>query len=182
MARIRELAPQAGIRSNVIVGFPGETDEDFEELVNFVDAAALDVCGVFGYSDEDGTEAEGYEDKVPQGVIDERVDVLSGVTEASSAERAAGRVGQRVSLLVESVTAATDHGEADWDEWAEESEGRAFADGLVVETRAEHQGPESDGTTRLLPDSPHSAPPRVGDIVEAQVISSLGADLLAVAR
>ena len=59
-ARIRALAPEAGIRSNVIVGFPGETEEDLAELEAFLGEARLDAVGVFGYSDEDGTEAAGY--------------------------------------------------------------------------------------------------------------------------
>ena len=62
--RIRALAPEAGIRSNVIVGFPGETDDDVAELERFLTAARLDAVGVFGYSDEDGTEAAGYDGKV----------------------------------------------------------------------------------------------------------------------
>ena len=58
--QVRARAPLAGIRSNVIVGFPGETEEDLVELEGFLTAARLDVVGVFGYSDEDGTEAETY--------------------------------------------------------------------------------------------------------------------------
>ncbi len=62
--RVRGLAPEAGIRSNVIVGFPGETDADLDVLCDFLVAARLDVTGVFGYSDEDGTEAETFADKL----------------------------------------------------------------------------------------------------------------------
>ena len=62
--RVRGLAPEAGIRSNVIVGFPGETDADLDVLCDFLVAARLDVTGVFGYSDEDGTEAASYADKL----------------------------------------------------------------------------------------------------------------------
>ena len=54
---VREIAPEAGVRSNFIVGFPGETEEEFAELVAFLEEARLDVIGIFGYSDEDGTEA-----------------------------------------------------------------------------------------------------------------------------
>ena len=63
-SRVRGLAPEAGVRSNVIVGFPGETDDDLEVLCDFLVAARLDVTGVFGYSDEDGTEAATYADKL----------------------------------------------------------------------------------------------------------------------
>ena len=62
--RIRKLAPEAGVRSNVIVGFPGETDDDLATLCDFLVAARLDVTGVFGYSDEDGTEAASYDGKL----------------------------------------------------------------------------------------------------------------------
>src|SRR5689334_13555831 len=62
--QVRTLAPAAGVRSNVIVGFPGETDDDLQVLCDFLVAARLDVTGVFGYSDEDGTEAAGLPDKL----------------------------------------------------------------------------------------------------------------------
>src|SRR5690606_33857051 len=64
IASIRDRAPEAGIRSNVIVGFPGETEDDVEELEDFLTRAKLDVVGVFGYSDEDGTEAADLPDKI----------------------------------------------------------------------------------------------------------------------
>ena len=64
--RVRSLAPEAGVRSNVIVGFPGETEQDLETLCDFLVAARLDVVGVFGYSDEDGTEAATYDDKLDE--------------------------------------------------------------------------------------------------------------------
>jgi len=64
---IRTLRPDAGVRSNVIVGFPGETEADVDELCAFLDAAALDAIGVFAYSDEEGTEAAGFSDKVDDG-------------------------------------------------------------------------------------------------------------------
>jgi MiaB/RimO family radical SAM methylthiotransferase len=64
--RVRSLAPAAGVRSNVIVGFPGETEEDVETLCDFLVGARLDVVGVFGYSDEDGTEAATYDDKLDE--------------------------------------------------------------------------------------------------------------------
>ena len=76
--RIRALAPEAGIRSNVIVGFPGETDDDLAELEEFLDGARLDAVGVFGYSDEDGTEAAGYDGKLPAEEIAARVDADHG--------------------------------------------------------------------------------------------------------
>ena len=64
--RVRALAPEAGVRSNVIVGFPGETEDDLETLCDFLVAARLDVVGVFGYSDEDGTEAATFDGKLDE--------------------------------------------------------------------------------------------------------------------
>src|SRR5690242_21279407 len=64
LERVRAHAPAAGVRSNVIVGFPGETEDDLQTLCDFLVAARMDVTGVFGYSDEDGTEAAGFSDDV----------------------------------------------------------------------------------------------------------------------
>ncbi|HEV7625978.1 MAG TPA: radical SAM protein, partial [Streptomyces sp.] len=82
---IRAKAPQAGIRSNFIVGFPGESEADFEELERFLSAARLDAIGVFGYSDEDGTEAAGYGSKNDPDVVAERLERVSRLAEEMSA-------------------------------------------------------------------------------------------------
>ncbi|MCW2607725.1 MAG: rimO [Frankiales bacterium] len=123
LGTVRSKAPAAGVRSNVIVGFPGETEADVAELERFLVEARLDVVGVFGYSDEDGTEAEGLPDHLPQDVVDERVARLQDLVEELTSQRAEERVGERVSVLVES------------------------ADG---EGRAEHQAPEVDGSTTVV--------------------------------
>jgi ribosomal protein S12 methylthiotransferase RimO len=157
LARVRTLAPAAGVRSNVIVGFPGETDEDLRTLCDFLVDARLDVTGVFGYSDEDGTEAEGFDGKLDDDEIRTRVEHVTDLVEQLTADRAAERIGELVEVLVESV-----------------EEG---PDGRAVEGRADHQGPEVDGTTRL-PSGSYA----VGDLVPATVVASEGADLLAEAR
>ncbi len=125
--QVRSASPAAGVRSNVIVGFPGETEDDVAELERFLGAARLDTVGVFGYSDEDGTEAEHLPDHVPQPAVDERVARLSALVEELTAQRAEERIGELVEVLVEST------------------------DG---EGRAEHQAPEVDGTTRLPAPAP----------------------------
>ena len=153
LAEIRRLAPEAGARSNVIVGFPGETRGDVAELVRFLEAARLDAVGVFGYSDEDGTEAAGLPGKVPAATVRRRYGKLLGLAEELGAQRAAERVGATVRVLVETVT-----------------------DG-AVEGRAAHQAPEVDGSTTLLVDPTRV---RVGDLVEATVTGSDGVDLVAV--
>src|SRR3954467_890893 len=81
LADVRRQAPAAGVRSNFIVGFPGETEADFDTLCAFVTDARLDAVGVFGYSDEDGTEAASYDAKVPDELIRERVEHLGDLVE-----------------------------------------------------------------------------------------------------
>jgi ribosomal protein S12 methylthiotransferase RimO len=125
LAQIRAAAPTAGVRSNVIVGFPGETEDDVAELERFLTAARLDAIGVFGYSDEDGTEAEGLPDKVDPDELQRRVARLTALAEELTAQRAEERVGEIVSVLIES------------------------ADG---EGRADHQAPDVDGTTLVRGD------------------------------
>ncbi|MDQ1288224.1 MAG: ribosomal protein methylthiotransferase [Actinomycetota bacterium] len=158
--RIRALAPTAGIRSNVIVGFPGETDDDVAELERFLTEAMLDVVGVFGYSDEDGTEAAGFAGKLAPDVVSARVTRVGDLVEQLTAERAADRVGEIVQVLVE------DLGEDD-------------GDGPVPFGRAAHQGPEVDGATLLPPSLSPGARLRVGDVVTARVVRSEGVDLVA---
>ncbi|NUP52136.1 MAG: radical SAM protein [Catenulispora sp.] len=100
LAQVRQCAPEAGARSNFIVGFPGETWDDYLEVEAFVREAALDAVGVFGYSDEEGTEAAGLPDKVEQSVIAERVSRLSAVAREAMAARAQRRIGSTVDVIV----------------------------------------------------------------------------------
>ena len=153
LQRIRTQAPEAGVRSNVIVGFPGETAEDLETLCDFLVEARLDVTGVFGYSDEDGTEAASYDDKLDDDEVAERLEHVTALVEELNAQRAEERVGEDVGVLVESVDAE---------------------DGVVG--RAAHQGPEVDGTTRVV-DAP--AGTTVGDLLRAAVTGTDGVDLVA---
>ena len=120
--RVRAVAPLAGVRSNVIVGFPGETDADFTTLMDFAAAARLDALGVFGYSDEDGTEAQTLDGALPDDVIADRLETMAELAQELCDQRAADRVGERVRVLIEEP------------------------DGVG---RAAHQGPEVDGSTRL---------------------------------
>jgi tRNA A37 methylthiotransferase MiaB len=143
--QIRALSPGAGIRSNVIVGFPGETEDDVDILENFLATAQLDAIGVFGYSAEDGTEAAGFSDEIPDHVIRARVERIASVAEVVVEKRASLRIGSRVSVIMDSPG----------------------------EGRADHQGPE-DGVTLLTEGDYHR-----GDVVNALVVSSEGADLVA---
>ncbi|GLY37301.1 ribosomal protein S12 methylthiotransferase RimO [Amycolatopsis sp. NBRC 101858] len=100
LERIRAVAPDAGVRSNFIAGFPGETDADFAELKLFLEHARLDAAGVFEYSDEDGTEAAGLPEKVPATVRAERVEELSVLADDLVSRRAEERLGTVVEVLV----------------------------------------------------------------------------------
>lgn len=153
LEQVRVLAPEAGVRANVIVGFPGETDEDLQTLCDFLEAARMDVTGVFGYSDEDGTEAAGFDEslKLDEDEIRERTERVTALVEELNAQRAEERIGEDVLVLVESVE-----------------------DG-VVEGRAAHQGPEVDGTTVLT----GADGAQVGDLVPAVVTGTDGVDLVA---
>lgn len=155
LADVRRQAPGAGVRSNFIVGFPGETEQDFATLCDFVAEARLDAIGVFGYSDEDGTEAEGYPDKLDPDAIAERLEHLQALADELTAQRAEERIGEEVLVLVESVT----------DE-----------DGFLVEGRAACQGPEVDGSTTL---TGVDGSVQVGDMILARVVDTVGVDLVA---
>jgi ribosomal protein S12 methylthiotransferase len=148
ISQIRVLSPEAGIRSNFIVGFPGETQEDFDDLANFITQAKLDAVGVFGYSDEDNTEALDLADKVDAEVIAQRVETLSSLADEMVSLRAQARIGENVRVLIE--------------------------DEELQEGRAAHQGPEVDGTTSFI-----GTQFKVGQYVDAVVIDSMGADLVA---
>lgn len=152
LEQVRSHAPEAGVRSNVIVGFPGETDEDLQTLCDFLVAARMDVTGVFGYSDEDGTEAATFTDKHDDDEIAARVQHVTDLVGELNAQRAEERVGAVVEVLVEEVDDDGEH-----------------------VGRAAHQGPEVDGTTRL-----ESYDGRVGDLVRATVVAAEGVDLVAV--
>ncbi|WP_281689686.1 30S ribosomal protein S12 methylthiotransferase RimO [Pseudonocardia thermophila] len=153
-ARIRALNPEAGIRSNFIVGFPGETEEDLAELEAFLTEARLDAVGVFGYSDEDGTEAAGYPDKIDPEVVAERVERITALADELINQRAEEREGAEVTVLVESV-----------------GDGEATG-------RAAHQAPEVDGEVVLLDGQVEVAELQVGDLVRGVVTGSAGADLV----
>ncbi|SOC50446.1 SSU ribosomal protein S12P methylthiotransferase [Blastococcus aggregatus] len=155
--RARSLAPGAGFRTNVILGFPGETEEDVAELERFLTLGRLDAVGVFGYSDEDGTEAIGLPGKLDQVEIDARVRRITDLVEELTAQRAEDRIGERVEvLLTEDLS-------------AEEGPGSWLG-------HAAHQDPDADGTTTVA-GVPEGAV--AGQLVEAVVEGTEGVDLVA---
>jgi ribosomal protein S12 methylthiotransferase len=149
ISQIRALSPTAGIRSNFIVGFPGESDAQFMDLIEFLSQAQLDAIGVFGYSDEDKTEAETLPNKVAPEIIAERVSELSTLVDELITQRSEMRIGEKISVLIE--------------------------DEAEQEGRAEHQGPDVDGSTFVKSRNKY----RVGDYVDAVVSDVAGVDLIA---
>lgn len=155
IARIRDLDPDAGIRSNVIVGFPGETRAEYEELLDFLQEARLDAVGVFGYSDEEGTEAATLADKVDPDEVHERVGEVTALVDEVMAQRAEDRLGDIVDVLVEAV-------DYDDDEWP-----------LAV-GRAGHQGPD-DAAASVRIERIEIA---TGDLVRVRIVGVEGVDLI----
>jgi MiaB/RimO family radical SAM methylthiotransferase len=149
ISQIRALSPNAGIRSNFIVGFPGETDAQFIDLVEFLSQAQLDAIGVFGYSDEDNTEALSLNGKVSPEVISERAEELSTLVDELITQRSEMRIGEQIRVLIE--------------------------DEAEQEGRAEHQGPDVDGSTFIKSRNKY----RVGEYVNAVVSDVEGVDLIA---
>ncbi len=100
---IRHAAPDAALRSSFIVGFPGETDSDVEELAEFLDATRLDWAGFFPYSAEEGTSAAAFDDQIPDDVKAERLRHLQSIQDDITALRNAEQVGRRLEVLVDQV-------------------------------------------------------------------------------
>ncbi|MFV0451101.1 MAG: MiaB/RimO family radical SAM methylthiotransferase, partial [Propioniciclava sp.] len=151
LGRIRSRTPHAGIRSNVIVGFPGETEADVDLLAGFLEQARLDAVGVFAYSDEEGTEAYGLPDHVAPEVVAERMDRIVTLTQNLMEQRADERIGERVRVLVESVE-----------------------DGVAT-GRAAHQGPDVDPVCHIEDPGPEV---QVGGFIWGRVTATDGVDLI----
>ncbi len=152
--QIRDRSPEAGVRSNFIVGFPGETAEDLTELELFLSHAGLDAIGIFGYSDEDGTEAASLSGQLDAAEISRRVEEFAALADELMTQRAENRLGETLDVLIE-----------------EPSEDGP--DGSYL-GRAAHQAPEVDGVTTVISDGPLAA----GDMVRAVVTGSEGVDLI----
>jgi ribosomal protein S12 methylthiotransferase len=126
--RMRERVPGLALRTSFIVGFPGETEAEFEELLRFVDEARFDNVGVFTYSDEEGTASHDLPDRVPPRVKERRRRRLLALQRRLSARRNRARVGERVEVLVEGV-----HPDSD----------------LLLRGRTAGQAPDVDGSVIL---------------------------------
>ena len=151
----RAACPDLVIRSTFIAGFPGETEVEFDYLLNFLDEAQIDRAGCFAYSPVDGATANLLEKPVPDAIREDRRARFMAKAEEISIKRLEKKVGKRIQVLID----------------------RIDADGGIGRTVGD--APEIDGLVRVLPPSKPSKRYRVGEFVRATVISSQGHDLIA---
>jgi ribosomal protein S12 methylthiotransferase len=158
LARIkawRETCPEIAIRSTFIVGFPGETEDDFKMLLDFMEEAQLDRVGCFAYSAVDGATANALDGQVPEEIKKERLSRFMEVQERISAAKVAAKIGSLQTVLVDELT--------------EDDEGNAIA---IARTKAD--APEIDGIV-YLQDAEGLNP---GDFVDVQIVDAQGHDLI----
>ena len=112
IAAIRAREPEAAFRSNFIVGYPGETEEDHDALLDFVAEARVDWCGFFAYSSEEGTYATGLDGEVAPGLVAERLGELTEIQDRITADRRDELIGRTVRVLVDEPGVGRTHREA----------------------------------------------------------------------
>jgi ribosomal protein S12 methylthiotransferase len=155
IAKWREMCPSLVIRSTFIAGFPGETDEEFKYLLDFLGEAQIDRAGCFAYSPVEGALANDLPGALDQNVREARQAEFMAVAEEISIERLAQKVGKRIRVIVDSVT-------------PEGGIGRSAAD-----------APEIDGLVHILPPSRPSKRYRAGELIKVTVLEARGHDLIA---
>jgi ribosomal protein S12 methylthiotransferase len=158
LARWRELCPELVVRSTFIAGFPGETEAEFETLLDFIREAGIDRAGCFAYSPVGGAAANDLPGALPQAVREERRARFMAVAEAVSIRKLQARVGAQMQVLVDQAPALGRKGGV----------GRSYAD-----------APEIDGVVRLLPPDKASKTLKVGEFTRAQIVAADGHDLIA---
>ncbi len=158
IARWREMCPELVIRSTFIAGFPGETEAEFEHLLDFVRAAGIDRAGCFAYSPVEGATANDLPGMLPAEEREARRARFMAVAEAVSAQRLQRRVGATMQVLVDSAPGLGRKGGV----------GRSYAD-----------APEIDGVVRLLPPEKVSKTMKVGEFTKARIVAAEGHDLVA---
>jgi len=158
IARWRELCPEIVIRSTFIAGFPGETEAEFQHLLDFLREAQIDRAGCFAYSPVEGAAANELPGMLPQEVREERRARFMAVAEEVSAVRLRRRIGATMQVLVDAAPALGRKGGV----------GRSYAD-----------APEIDGTVRLLPPQKLSKRLVVGEFTQARIVATDGHDLVA---
>ncbi|OBS30701.1 ribosomal protein S12 methylthiotransferase [Tepidimonas fonticaldi] len=155
--RWREICPELVVRSTFIAGFPGETEEEFAHLLDFVREAQIDRAGCFAYSPVEGAAANALPGALPDAVRQERRARFMAVAEAVAVERLQRRVGATMQVLVDQSQGLGKKGGV----------GRTYAD-----------APEIDGTVRLLPPEKASKTYRTGDFIKARIVAAEGHDLI----
>ncbi len=156
IGRVRARVPGVSVRTTFITGFPGETDEDFEELLAFVRNVRFDRVGVFAYSDEEGTPAYELPDKVDPKIAERRRARLMREQKKIARQLNRTRVGQTVRVVFEGASGETD---------------------LLWQGRTEGQAPEIDGCV-LINDAPEHFEPRAGDFVNVRITEAHDYDLV----
>jgi ribosomal protein S12 methylthiotransferase len=162
VAWLRDAVPDLTLRTTVIVGFPGETDRDFRDMLDLLEEVRFDRVGAFTYSVEDGTPAAEMPDQVPESLMRERLEEVMDLQRMISAERNAELVGGRIQALIDEVV--DDPGPL-----GEVAEGRP-----VGVARTVGQAIDVDGVTHLYPD-PGLVP---GDFVTVEIVDSMEYDLI----
>ena len=157
--RWREACPEIVIRSTFIAGFPGETEAEFEHLLDFVREARIDRAGCFAYSPVEGAAANEIPGMLPEAVREERRARFMAVAEEVSTAKLQSRIGATMQVLVDSAPAMGRKGGV----------GRTYAD-----------APEIDGTVRLLPPEKISKTLKAGDFTRARIVGTQGHDLVGV--
>ncbi len=160
LQRWREQCPELVVRSTFIAGFPGETEAEFEHLLQFVAEAGIDRAGCFAYSPVKGAAANALPGMLPTEVREERRARFMAAAEAASSARLQRRVGATMQVLIDSAPALGRKGGV----------GRTYAD-----------APEIDGTVRLLPPEKASKTLKVGEFMRAKIVAAEGHDLIGVA-
>jgi ribosomal protein S12 methylthiotransferase len=157
LARWRERCPQLVVRSTFIAGFPGESEEEFEHLLDFMRQARIDRAGCFAYSAVQGAAANSLPDALPQAVREERRARFMAVAEEVSTHKLRERVGATMQVLVDSAPSLGRKGAI----------GRSYAD-----------APEIDGLVRLLPPEKISKTLKTGEFTRARIVGTEGHDLI----
>ena len=158
IARWREMCPELVVRSTFIAGFPGETEDEFAHLLDFVQEAQIDRAGCFAYSPVTGATANQLANPVPDALREERRARFMAVAESVSAQRLQRRVGATMQVLVDAAPGLGKKGGV----------GRSYAD-----------APEIDGVVRLLPPEKISKQLKVGEFTKARIVQADGHDLIA---
>ena len=158
MQRWREICPDLVLRSTFIAGFPGETEEEFSHLLNFLEQAQIDRVGCFAYSPVEGAAANDLDVQLPNALREQRRAQVMAVAERVSSTRLHRRVGDTLQVLVDSAPGLGKKG----------GTARSYAD-----------APEIDGMVRLLPPQKISKTLRVGEFTKAKVVAVEGHDLIA---